>query len=904
MAEDRAAEADLATVGYRDRLFVELIANAADAAGAVGVGGVVGVWADDDGALHVANTGAPLTDSGVRSLLALRVSAKGDAHDPDVIGRFGVGFTATATVADRIEIRSRSGSVVFDRERAANAAAAAGIETAAVPVLRLAWPTDVAPAQPFDTEVVLHLRPDVDVGKLLESAADQAPGLLLALAGVDRITVADNDVEIERTAVPETDPAIGSTMRRLVITRTAGPETRTPQVWTEVARPPSRWLISRRADGESVEPIARDVLWAPTPTEIELSLPCRLIADLPLTPDRRHLHPDADISSAAVGYTDVMRCIAGSERLSLVPSAHRARGRVDAQLIEAVLDELRVTSWLPGIDESSLVPARAVVLIGLTDALAELLGDAFADLVSPELSLAQHLALLESLGVERLGLAGLAERLAGLEREPRWWGRLYEALAPLVATPLDVEELAALPVPRADGRTNFGVRGLFSAGAVSIPLRWIHTIAPDADHPLLLRVGAQPLSIPEALADPALRALVEAAVDLADSGEDDDEVTGLAEEVLALLAADPDVPTPEWLSRIPLRDSEGEFRSADEMVLADSPLLAVLVEDHPFSLVADEMVGRFGVGTLRRLGVGWGFAVVRDDLPTGPDHELPDEEQWWDTLSAAPESICAVRDLDLVDPDKWPAALTLLATDPDIAATLDDRAGYTAWWLRNFAEIDGLLLGEYRAASDTSLDGVLDQLDHPHADAFAAAVASLPPASSDEASLLITRVGDPRRQVSPGVARGVYAAVVDACRAGAVDWRDVAEPEGVRAASGAATGSAILDAPWWAQAIDPDDLVVGPADADGASLLADILDLPTVGEAFSARVDDEGRPATGSSTAAVLFTAETGRALLGQVRVHDELWITLSRNGTDHKITVRVRWWVDYRGITHLGVGR
>ncbi|MGW5521253.1 sacsin N-terminal ATP-binding-like domain-containing protein [Gordonia sp. NPDC003950] len=903
MAEDRAAEADLATVGYRDRLFVELIANAADAAGAVGVGGVVGVWADDDGALHVANTGAPLTDSGVRSLLALRVSAKGDAHDPDVIGRFGVGFTATATVADRIEIRSRSGSVVFDRERAANAAAA-GIETAAVPVLRLAWPTDVAPAQPFDTEVVLHLRPDVDVGKLLESAADQAPGLLLALAGVDRITVADNDVEIERTAVPETDPAIGSTMRRLVITRTAGPETRTPQVWTEVARPPSRWLISRRADGESVEPIARDVLWAPTPTEIELSLPCRLIADLPLTPDRRHLHPDADISSAAVGYTDVMRCIAGAERLSLVPSAHRARGRVDAQLIEAVLDELRVTSWLPGIDESSLVPARAVVLIGLTDALAELLGDAFADLVSPELSLAQHLALLESLGVERLGLAGLAERLAGLEREPRWWGRLYEALAPLVATPLDVEELAALPVPRADGRTNFGVRGLFSAGAVSIPLRWIHTIAPDADHPLLLRVGAQPLSIPEALADPALRALVEAAVDLADSGEDDDEVTGLAEEVLALLAADPDVPTPEWLSRIPLRDSEGEFRSADEMVLADSPLLAVLVEDHPFSLVADEMVGRFGVGTLRRLGVGWGFAVVRDDLPTGPDHELPDEEQWWDTLSAAPESICAVRDLDLVDPDKWLAALTLLATDPDIAATLDDRAGYTAWWLRNFAEIDGLLLGEYRAPSDTSLDGVLDQLDHPHADAFAAAVASLPPASSDEASLLITRVGDPRRQVSPGVARGVYAAVVDACRAGAVDWRDVAEPEGVRAASGAATGSAILDAPWWAQAIDPDDLVVGPADADGASLLADILDLPTVGEAFSARVDDEGRPATGSSTAAVLFTAETGRALLGQVRVHDELWITLSRNGTDHKITVRVRWWVDDRGITHLGVGR
>ena len=66
---------------------------AADAAAAAGVAGRLAVWVDGT-ELHVANTGSPLTDAGVRSLAALRVSAKtADDSGARQIGRFGGGFT-------------------------------------------------------------------------------------------------------------------------------------------------------------------------------------------------------------------------------------------------------------------------------------------------------------------------------------------------------------------------------------------------------------------------------------------------------------------------------------------------------------------------------------------------------------------------------------------------------------------------------------------------------------------------------------------------------------------------------------------------------------------------------------------------------------------------------------------
>ncbi|RPA59903.1 hypothetical protein EF294_11650 [Gordonia oryzae] len=908
LAEDVAAEDDLASVGYRDRLFVELVTNAADAARLGGVEGEVAIWSDVDD-LHVANTGAPLTEAGVRSLLALRVSAKRPDGTGGVIGRFGVGFSATAAVAHTIEIRSTTGTIRFDRARAAAAVAEAGIVDAArVPLLRLAWPGKGVPRAGFATEIVLGLVEGLDPQAILDAAAAQAPDLLLALTALRLITVEDNAFEIDRTDLVNDELSSGSRVRRLTVTVT-GRDDRRSRDFAEIEHGPSRWL--RADDGRPVsagaDASAADVLWAPTPTDIELSLPCRLIARLPLTQDRRHVHPDADIAAAAAGYVDVLRLAEPGDGVALVPRAHRARNGDDARLIDAVLGELRRTAWLPGIAGVPLVPEGASVLIGLDPDLAEVLGELFTDLVHPDLSLAHQLPVLESLGVSRIGLALLAERLTGVDRDPAWWGRLYAALAPLVSTTLDAEELAALPIPRSDGRMNIGARGLFTAHAVQTPLRWIRTVAAEADHPLLERLGVQRLSITDALADPALRVLVEEAADLVEDGAGEEvDATGLAEEVLALLGAGTDTDVPGWLSRLPLPADDGDLRSADEMLLADSPLAAVLVEDHPFGLLDTDVAERHSVQVLRRLGVGWSFAVIGDELPTGPDHDLPDEEQWWETLPDPPERLCAIRDLDLVDPARWERALTLIVEDEQAARALDDREGYTAWWLRHFAEVDGALLGEYRAPSDHSLVGVLDPLEHPHADALAPAVAALPPESATQASLLLARLGDRARSISPGVARGIYSAVAEVCRSGRIDWSEIDAPDGVRVASGATVLTddhrvpVVVDDRWWAQAVDPGVLVIGPDSPEGAALLADVLDLPTVSEELTAEPVGAGEYATADDTAAVLFTAETGRPVHGEVRVYDDLRMAVSRKGSGESSEVRVRWWVDNRGGTHL----
>ncbi|MFT4125347.1 MAG: hypothetical protein QM662_03855 [Gordonia sp. (in: high G+C Gram-positive bacteria)] len=891
LAEDHAAEADLAAVGYRDRAVVELVTNAADAAAAAGVDGAVNLWVRGR-SVHIANTGAPLTAAGVRSLLALRVSAK-TAGATGVVGRFGVGFTATAALAGRVEIRSTSGSIVFDADRARAAVRAAGIAADTVPLLRLAWPAEAAPAAGYATEIVLDLVPGIDADALLAAARAEAPGLLLALPVLVRIAVADDVFAISRV----TDAA-GS--GELTVTGPAG----APQVWTVRAAADVRWLIRRR--GEQVVPESAGVLWAPTPTDVALSVPARLVAALPLTTDRRHLHPDADIAGAAAGYVELLLAVADpAARLSLVPAPHRARSADDLRLTSAILDRLRGASWLPGCGGDALVPARASVLVGLSDELAAVLADTFADLVHPALSLASHIGVLERLGVTRLGLAGLAERLGGVWRDPLWWHRLYSALAPLVATGTDAHELAALPIPRADGRTNIGARGLFSAAAIATPLRWVRTVDPIADHPLLARLGVTPITVAEALSDPELHGLVAAAVDEIDDPVGLD-VEGLADEVLALLAADPHAAVPGWLTRLPLPADDGDRQCADELLLRSSPLAEVLVADHPFAFVAADLADRFGADVLRRVGVGWGFAVLADDLPVAADHDLPDEQRWWDTRPEPPRTLCAVRDLDLVDPDRWPAALGLLAADAAALAALADRDGYTAWWLRTFAEVDGSVLGTYRAPADDDLAGVLDVLDHADADVLAPALAALPPTTVAEAALLIDCLGMPSRVISPGVARRVYTAVAEACLRGSVDWADIPAPDGARAVSGETYGCVVLDAPWWVQVLDPDDVVVGPADPDGAAMLADILDLPLASDHYTARVADPGEPAPTTCTDAVLFAAETGREPgRGTVYLHDELWILLRSGTAPSDITgvadrVRVRWWTDPRGAIHL----
>src|SRR5690625_3146295 len=139
--EDANAEDELVRGGYRDRVVVELVQNAADAAFAAGTRGRV-LLDLGSGTLVVANTGVAVDADAVASLSSLRASTKRDA---DTVGRFGVGFAAVLAVSDEPMILTGPDTGVrWSRRCTRDVAAqvpALGEELsrrgAAVPVLRL-----------------------------------------------------------------------------------------------------------------------------------------------------------------------------------------------------------------------------------------------------------------------------------------------------------------------------------------------------------------------------------------------------------------------------------------------------------------------------------------------------------------------------------------------------------------------------------------------------------------------------------------------------------------------------------------------------------------------------------------------------------------------------------------------
>ncbi|MBT0566407.1 sacsin N-terminal ATP-binding-like domain-containing protein [Williamsia sp. CHRR-6] len=870
IAEDAAAEAELVHIGYRDRLFTELAANAADAA--PDTGGHLAIWCSGQ-ALHVANTGAPLTAAGVSSLAALRASSKADRG---TVGRFGVGFTAVSAVADEVAIRSTSGGVVFSRRRTREALVANEIPVPdEIPLRRLPWPDDTAPADGFDTDVVLSLRPGIDGETLLAEVSAIVGELLLELTALTAITVHGHRSE---RAIAARDGhelvGVGS------------------QNWVQTTGEHARWLMPGTPDHPM--PLHDSLLRAPTRTDVALTLPALCIADVSLTPDRRGLHPDADIATAAIGYHRLARALHPARRLAAVPRPGFAASPVDDRLRTAVLADLTEGAWIPCVDGADVRPGRAVAIVDIDDALAAVLGEVIDGLVIPDLCSRSQIRALRAVGVQEVTLAQLCDRLTGVLREPRWWAQLYEALTPMVPDDHAVAEIATIPVPRAEGRMAMGARGLVLAQlgrdhTVPQPISWLPMVHPDAEHPLVERLGARPMSVTEMLADPALRASL-------------DDVD--PEAVIGLVAADPDADTPSWLGGLLLPDTDGGYRPADELLIADGPLAQVLIEDHPFGFVAPEVVRRHGAQVLARVGVGVGFTVLVDEFPVGPDHDLADEEQWWQWLSDEPQRLVAVRDLDLVDPQRWSAALTMLVADPRAAATLADRAGYTAWWLRTYAELDGHRLGCLRSPDDDALAGVVDVVDHPDAAAFAAALAGTQVESIAQASIMLANLGDPDRDVAPGVAAGAHAALVTAYRRGVFDLADLDPPVGVRTVSGAVAETALVcDAPWIAQVLPSADLVVAgvPVEASSARDLADILDIPSATDELDCEVVSSGAAVSANdSAAAVLDAIDRGVATgAGLVRVHDRLEVSVTRAGvtTVH----RVRWWVDSAGVRHLG---
>lgn len=917
--EDANTEEDLRLGGYADAWFVELAQNAADAA-RDGAGRLRVTVAG--GELRVANTGAPLDAAGVAALASLRASAKRD--DPGSVGRFGVGFAAVLAVSDAPRVVSVDGAVAFSAAATAEAVAALPGPAGELarrdepPVLRLVWPTTEEPPAGFATEVRLPLRPGVTADALLAHAREAAPDLLLALPGLAEISVADAVLRRVDGPAPG-EVRIGS--RRWLLARRAGTladdardravEQRTRRDWT------AGWALPLTADG-APEPLADDVAHAPTATQERLALPARLIATLPLEPDRRRVRPgpatDRVLAGAAAAYLDLVRALAPGHRLALVPEAGFPPSELDARLREQLLDALRGAVWLPAAGGAELAPGRAewLDLPGAGARLVALLAEAGFDRL---LAVVAEPAALAVLGVHRLGAAELVSRLFGVEAPPTWWRAVYAELEPLAETvPGLRDELRALPVPLADGRTAAGPatvllppEPLAGAGAgageavgriAALALPGLHVADPAAVHPLLRRLGAADADPAGLLEHPALAAAVERSVDDAEAGLD---TAPLAEAVLALVAERGSAPAE--LAALALPDAQGRPTRADELLLPDAALRPLLADDAPLEVLDPAWTARVPRAALTALGVVDGFAVIVDEDPVGPDHDLDDEQRWWDTLDAPPARLVAVRDLDLVAAEVWPAALALLASERDTRAAVTTPGSYPAWWLARHARLCGHRPGHWRLPSAEHLGALYDPvpvetgIDEP----FLAALgvrADLTVADPGAAADLLARLADPARRLEVGLVAVAHAALADAVAADRVRLGELDLPAHVRALDGSVVGvdvAVVLDAPWPAAVLPAGELVVGGGDP---TALADLLDLPMASEVVAAEVEGAGTAVRWAAIAEIVVACHTLGVPVpsGELRLHDELWVSMRRPVSGR---FRVPTWVDVAGHAH-----
>ena len=902
--EDANAEEDLVRGGYRDRLLVELAQNAADAAARAGVPGRLRLTLDGD-VLRAANTGAPLDAAGVEGLATLRASAKRD--DAASVGRFGVGFAAVLAVSDEPELRSRSGGVRFSASgsRAEVGAVAALVgelarRDGAVPVLRLPWPAPDDVPEGYDTEVLLPLRGGARA--VVQAALEELGAeLLLALEGLRRIDVVLDGGVRELSRTDDGDRVVltdDGTVTSWQVARRSGElppellagrpvEERGRRSWTVVC------AVPLDDDGRPRPLPVPQVLHAPTPSDEPVSLPLRLVAPFPLGPDRRHVLPgpvtDALVAGAAQTCADLVAALpADPSVLALVPRPGLAAAELDAALGGAVLERLRVTPWLPG----DLLPERAAVLDGGTDRLVAALAGVVPGLLPAAWSAAAARPALAALRVRRLSTADVVDAVRGVDRPPAWWGELYAAL-----DGSDREELGALPVPLADGRTAQGPAGvLLPAEGLPVDrltplhLRLAHpdAVADPTARRVLERLAARPADAAAVLADDAVRAAVEASVDALD--EPDAVPPGeLAAAVLSLVAAAGLRPGElPWLAELALPDADGGWAPAGELVLPGSPLAEVL-EPGALGLLDDAGPLAADRDALRAVGVLESFALVRADDPD--DLDVDGAADWADAvldrlpagaLPPAWPELTAVRDLELVV--DWPRALPVLAALP--AAARDDVVldgvrvpGYLRWWLRTHPVLDGRRPDRLRSPAAASLQGLYEPVDaSPDVLALLAPPADVADvlADVDGALDLLDRLGDPDHRVRPELLRTVYAQL-----AAALDGIDVEPPRRVRVAPDRVAAEAVvLDLPWLQPLVDRP--LVPAGGAPGA--VADLLDLPLAAEVVTAGV--ESRPTRvlrwAELPGAELAAARVGvSGLEGEVAVHDRLVV----GGRT------VRWW-------------
>ncbi|MFE2856325.1 sacsin N-terminal ATP-binding-like domain-containing protein [Streptomyces lavendulae] len=850
--EDANAEEDLALGGYRDRLVVELAQNAADAAARARVPGRLRLTlhpAGPDGpaVLAAANTGAPLDATGVESLSTLRASAKRE-EARDSVGRFGVGFAAVLAVSDEPAVLGRHGGVRWSlaeaREMAREAAAfSPGLgdelrrRDGHVPLLRLPLPAEGTAPEGYDTVVVLPLRDSAaeELVRRLLSGVDDA--LLLTLPGLREIVVetpADGARTLyRRTEGPYTvieDSASGTHRWRTV--RHSGPierelladrpvEERLRPVWTVT------WAVPVDPDGAPERPRTAPVVHAPTPTDEPLGIPALLIASLPLDTSRRHPAPgpltDFLVERAGDAYAELLGAWdpVGTALIDLVPGP-LGKGELDGALRAAVLTRLPRTAFLapaaPSEELTRLRPFEAEVVEGAGSDTVRVLAEVLPTLLPAGL---ERRPELRTLGVGRLPLGDAIERIAGIERTPDWWHRLYDTLAGV-----DPDRLSGLPVPLADGRTTIGPRHVllpYADTPASLARLGLKVAHPDAAHPLLEKLGALPATARAVLTTPQIRAAVAGSLDAGEIWDEDADALDadeLAEVVLTLVRDSGLAPGDEpWLGALALPDEDGEPTPAGELLLAGSPLASVLREDEIPYLDAD-LAERWDADVLAACGVLTSFQLVRatdvvldpDELePRDGDFAEPDDaglldavDVWCeDLLDQLPDTpvppvateLVAVRDLDLVDDDQWPRVLAMLAQPPlrdaltqPVRILLPDGTTqsvrpYTAWWLRDHPVLDGRRPAGLRAAGgDPLLEGLYTPAD---ATGFedeqvlrALGVRTTVAALLDEpggAAELLSRLADPDREVSGRQLHGLYGALAD------LDPEQVTLPDELRA---------------------------------------------------------------------------------------------------------------------------
>ncbi|MEU2550720.1 molecular chaperone Hsp90 [Streptomyces sp. NPDC013313] len=916
--EDANAEEDLVLGGYRDRLVVELAQNAADAAARAKTPGRLRLTLRD-GVLVAGNTGAALDATGVESLSTLRASAKREADDTHgAVGRFGVGFAAVLSVTDEPAIVGRHGGVRWSlaeaRELAGDTARHSpglGDEVRRrdghVPLLRLPFAAEGSAPDPYDTAVILPLRDAAaaDLAERLLDAVDDA--LLLALPGLEEVVV-EVDGESPRTLRRRTEDAFtvvedsrdGVTRWRTVAAHGAlTAELLADRPVEERLRPhwSVTWAVPADDEGRPARPRTAAVLHAPTPSDEALGVPALLIASFPLDTTRRHAAPgpltDFLVQRAADAYAELL---AGWRPVTdgvvgLVPGP-LGKGELDGALRQAILERLPRTAFLPPAADraedddlpESLRPRDAEIVEGAGAGTVRVLAEVLPTLLPAGL---ERRAELRTLGVARLPLADAVDRLAGLEKDPGWWWRLYDSLAGV-----DPDRLSGLPVPLVDGRTTIGPRQVLLPGSDAaldadvlgrLGLKVAHE---DAVHPLLEKLGALAATPRAVLTTPQVRAAVAASLD--DEGgalweEDAPDAEELADTVLALVRDAALEPGDEpWLGALALPDEDGELAPAGELVLPGSPFARVIRADE-LAAVDHDLAEKWGEQPLTACGVLADFALVRaTDVVLDPDELEPREGDFaepddaglldavdvWceDVLDRFPDTpvppvateLVAVRDLDLVDDDKWPQALAMLARPPlrdaltqPVRVLLPDGTHevvrpYTAWWLRGHPVLDGRRpAGLLAAGGDPLLHGLYDEAD---ATGFedeqvlrALGVRTSVSALLDEpggAAELLDRLSEPGRRVSPAQLHGLYGALAE------LDPEQVTLPDELRAVVDGRVE--VVDAAD-AVVVDSPDLLpftsgvpLLPVRPARAADLAELFQVRRLSESVTGSVDSEG----------------------------------------------------------------